>query len=99
MTAATTLVPFQPAPGLTTRYALARAHDYIDKISKKHDAATKGLAAIVTVAKRHGKPPGTCAPSSKRSLPAYAWTSSRGSSSLAADSSTRETRLNMVARL
>jgi hypothetical protein len=54
MATATSILPFQPAPGLPARDALARAHDYIDKITRKHEAASKGLEAIVTVAKRHG---------------------------------------------
>jgi len=54
MAAATTIVPFQPAQGLPARDALARAHDYIDKLTRKHEAVNKGMEAIVTVAKRHG---------------------------------------------
>lgn len=54
MTVATSIVPFQPAQGLPARDALARAHDYIEKLTKKHEALHKAKEGIVTVAKRHG---------------------------------------------
>jgi hypothetical protein len=54
MTAATSIVPFQPAQGLPARDALARAHDYIDKLTRKHEALHKTKEAIVSGAKRHG---------------------------------------------
>jgi len=55
MAAATsTIVPYQPPQGLPARDALVRAHEYIDKLTKKHEAVTKAKEAFVTVAKRHG---------------------------------------------
>jgi len=54
MTAATSIVPFQPAQGLPARDALARAHDYIDKLTRKHEALHKAKEAFVTGARQHG---------------------------------------------
>ena len=54
MATATSIVPFQPAQGLPARDALARAHDYIDKLTKKHEALHKAKEAFVTGARRHG---------------------------------------------
>jgi hypothetical protein len=54
MTTATAIVPYQPAQGLPARDALARAHEYIDKLTKKHEALHKVKETIVTGAKKHG---------------------------------------------
>ena len=54
MATATSIVPYQPAPGLPVRDALARAHDYIDRLTKKHEALHKAKEALFTGAKRAG---------------------------------------------
>ena len=54
MATATSIVPYQAAPGLPARDALARAHDYIDKLTKKHEALHKAREAIVNGARVHG---------------------------------------------
>ena len=52
--AATSITPFQPAQGLPMRDALARAHDYIEKITKKHENLHKAKEVLVSGVKRHG---------------------------------------------
>lgn len=54
MTTATSIVPYQPAQGLPARDALARAHDYIDRLTKKHEALHRTKEAFVAGARMHG---------------------------------------------
>jgi hypothetical protein len=54
MSAATSIVPFQPAAGLPVRESLARAHDYIEKMTKRHEGLRKTSEAIVSGVREHG---------------------------------------------